>query len=163
MDVTVSIGQEPYSILIECIKKPGSKKIVFDKAYSWMQSDPDFTIEEKDFDKDRLKAQAKFDYPNNVILEDVSISPGIGEKTSGHVNYDVLITVTDTSYSIEFTNFKHFSTYDAKQFSFGVIPKNPESFSNQCNEDPEWCKLVWMDITKTARLKTRMKRMKANW
>lgn len=163
MTVALSIGQEPYSILIERIKKPGSKKTVFDKAYSWMQSDPDFKIVEKNFDKGRLKAEAKFDYPNKVDLEDVSTSPGIGEKTSGLVKYEIMVTVTDTSYSIEFTNFRHVSVFDAGQFSFGIIPKNPEDFNKQCTEDYEWCKLVWMDITKTARMKTRMKRMKANW
>lgn len=163
MSVNFSVGKEPYSILIERIKKPGSKTIVMEKAYRWMQDDPEFSNIIANTQNGMFKASAKFEYPNEVVLEEVFLTPRMGEKTSGQVNYEIIVTVTDTGYCIEFTHFTHVSSFNDKEFSFGLIPKYPESFYNQCKENPEWCKLVWMDITKTARLKTRMKLIKASW
>ncbi|MEA3445711.1 MAG: hypothetical protein U9R19_13410 [Bacteroidota bacterium] len=156
-------GQKPFSIYIERFKLPGSKELVMEKAYKWIQRDPEFEIIETDSNRGILRAKAKFNYKNEVVLEEIFLSPRINEKTSGIVKYLIIVTVSDTSYTIEFANFQHVSTYDAEQYSFGIIPKRYEDFYRLCNENHEWCKLVWMDITKTAKLNIRMKRIKANW
>jgi hypothetical protein len=158
-----SFGQEPFSILSDRIKEIDNQDIVIEKAFHWIKDDPDLHLYSHDRQMGKLIAKGKFDYTNEVVLEEVFLTPRIGERTSGVVNYEVIVTVKDTGYSIEFTNFTHISNYKEKDYSFGIIPKYADNFFNQCSEDPEWCKLVWMDLTKTARVKTRMKRIKANW
>jgi len=158
-----SSAQELYSIKLDRFKDSGNKELLFEKASKWVQSEKELTLFYSDVTKGIIKAKSEFEYQNKVVLEEAFLTPRIGEKTSGSIQYEINILLTDTSYTIELTNFKHISRSDVAQYNFGVIPKYAEDFNKNCTENPQWCKLVWMDITRTAKIKTRMKLFKANW
>ena len=157
------LSQEPYSIRLDRFKNSGNKELLFKEALKWVNSEKEFELVYSDLSEGKIKAKSEFEYQNNVILEGAFLSPRIREKTSGPINYAINIILTDTSYTVELTNFNHTVNEDVAQYNFGVIPKYAEDFNKNCTENPQWCKLVWMDITRTAKIKTRMKLFKANW
>ena len=156
-------AQKPYSIAMERFKPPGSKDKVMEKAHLWILADKDLKFVGSDTEQGLLYAESSIDYTNEVVLEMAFLTPRIGEKTSGIITYDLIVHVNDTSYTVEFTNFTHTAQFEPGKYSFGLIPKYADDFNKKCTENPDWCKLVWMDITKTAKIKTRMMLIKANW
>ncbi len=157
----ISIAQEPYTILKDNYRDSVDKVKILNKSNKWMINDTTVHWISTDYEKGTVTGVGNISYENKVVLEKTFLTPRINEKTRGYITYDISIEVKNTKFfTIEFSNFCHTSYLNAPLYNFGVIPMYSEDFTKQCRENPEWCKLVWRNITKIIDREMRIKLMK---
>lgn len=150
---TAQVGRKeekaPYTI-IKTVDMPGMKKEkVYKTGVKWVNKLDDTKMLRYNESMYIYEAKSRLPYENDIVLEDIFLSPDAALRTKGWIYYTIRITAEDEKLTVEFTDFKHeafISRYG--KISFGLIMKSEKVPLGKCYENAEWCNAVWKDMKK---------------
>jgi len=137
----------PVSYTKEITVAGKDKDKLYKRAKSWLNSEDIVTITKWNDAEGKIEATATMPYKNDVVVEEIQISPNAALRTKGKITFAIKVTVTNNKVIIEFTNFVHQAEQSRfGQVSFGQVITNDKPPLGKCFEDAKWCNAVWLDM-----------------
>jgi len=137
----------PFSIVKEIEVKDADKDKIYKKAKNWLKNEDGVTLTRWNDDQCLVEASSAIPYQNDVVLEDILLSPNAALRTKGVINYTIRVSAADGKCKIEFTDFNHEAAYNHYgKISFGQILANDKVPLGKCFENTAWCNAVWDDM-----------------
>lgn len=138
---------EPF-IITKTVSLPGMKKEkVFKTAEKWLKKLDEVQLDRFNEEKGVYEAKSRLPYENDVILENVFLSPDAALRTRGFIYFTIRTIAEDEKLTVEFTEFNHeafISRYG--KINFGLIMKCEKVPLNKCYENTLWCNAVWENM-----------------
>mgnify|MGYP001806602678 CR=1 FL=1 len=136
-----------FTISKEIVIKDADKEKAFKKGKNWIKGLDNVTISRWNDDQCVLEATSSLPYENDVVLEDVLLSPNAALRTKGVINFTIKLSSESGKCKVEFTDFNHEAAYNRYgKISFGLILTNEKVPLDKCFENTAWCNAVWEDM-----------------
>lgn len=152
MNVAVAQRGTPFFVTKELKVEGISKDKLYKKSKKFLEGLENVTLTRWNDDQKVVEASSSINYSNDVVLEDIFLSPNAALRTKGVINFVIRITSMDGLCRIEFVDFTHEAFYNRYgKISMGLILNNDKAPLDRCFENTAWCNAVWDDMKSKTR------------